>query len=175
MHASSCVVRCLVLCHAAPRLHACVHAPCMPPAPCMIACVHAPCSVLRSWELMGWGSSYVFLRCKAFFHNVFYTAGCFFTTFLHCRAFFHYVFPLQVVFFTSFLNCRVFFHYVFTLQGVFRCVFCAVLRFSVMFDAFLEPQHTFPEPMHTFHKPKHSFSEPQYVPVCRATTCMSLQ
>ena len=73
-------------------------------------------------------------RCRAFFHNVFYTAGCFFSLrILCCKSFFS-----QRFFYTAgrfslrILCCKSFFFTTFfTLQGVFRCAFCAMSRFSL--------------------------------------------
>ena len=183
-------MRCLVLRRAAPcPVHACVHASGMLRA----------CSVLRApsmgtygilWEVMG--IFCVFLRCKAFFHNVFYTAGRFLLCILCCRVFFSQrFFAIGCVYIACF-RCKSFFTTFFTLQDVFRCVFCAMSRFCVVhfvlcrvfascFDTFSEPQPTFSEPQPTFPEPRptlpeprttllvpmHTFPEPQYVPVCR--------
>ena len=133
-----------------------VHAPCP-----VHACVHASgmlraCSVLRApsvgtygilWEVMG--IFCVFLRCKAFFHNVFYTAGRFFVVyfvlqgvfsqrFFRYRSCLHCVFSLQVVFSQRFFAiCRIvftlrvfaasrFFTTFFTLQRFSLCILCCV-------------------------------------------------
>ena len=70
-----------------------------------------------------------FLRCKAFFHNVFHTAGRFFVVYFVLQGVFSQSFFAIGRVYIACFRCKSFFTTFFTLQGVFRCAFCAMSRF----------------------------------------------